>query len=860
MTVRAGILIAMVGLWAWPAPAQSTRRSFSPPVVTSVFPPGATVGTTVEWRFTGRGLQKVRQLVVSGGGVKLIGFEAADDARAVATVEIGKDAAPGFRELRLEGTDGVSNLMIVRLDTLPQEIEAEPNDAPGEAQRVAVGSAVAGTIRATDVDHFRVDGRPGQEITLDLEARRVGTSITPVLTALNGRGVSIAQARESRSSDHDCRLAVRIPADGFLITQVRDNTYAGGDSATYRLRVSATPYATGLYPLGGPRGKPLTVTATGGSLRAPISKRINLPDTPGVMVNPGPFESPKGQVESPMRVMVGEANEFQEFQPVVLTETLQARTNTPDEELLPDPPYSILIGEVCNGAIGRRGEVDRYRMTVRKGDRFRIRVVAEPMGSWLDSLLTVRDAAGGTLAENDDSSVTNESPNRRGVNFLGVDQGSSDSLVDFEATADGPITIEVTDRYGDGGPEYGYRLSVGASRPDIEAFVLIGNPNANGQVAAAGNNRSVMLTPGLFGVYNVSPGARVIVNVLVVPQGRPGPVTVRAEGLPEGVTAKPLTLDVLGPGRKGGSPSLVNAPGKAGNLVFEVAPYAEPGVSEFRIITTAEPEPGKTITRAASATIGLEAVASAVPSRPITRRIERFPLRIVGEARRGIVGPPEESKLILVSTSGVLLQGDRVELALQFDQSPLPDPGFRFEARARGPGLSTNTVIASAAATDPDEERPGDVLVRVLAAADAAPGVRPVSISYSMTGCSTRSAEAVVIVRPPAALLNRAETITLGPDGSAGLWVGVRREVGCLEEVEVRVEGLPPGVKMAEPLKLREDGDRGPPPAEDGSERCPADDRDHCAGRGERADATGRGRDRVGKSTDDRRGSGRMIG
>ncbi len=393
-------------------------------MVTSVFPPGGTIGTTVEWSFAGRGLAKVRQVLVAGGGVKATDFEATDDSHAVATIEIDRAAAPGFRELRLEGPDGVSNLMLVRFDTLPQANEAEPNDTPGEARKVAVGSAVAGTLRATDVDHFRIEGKPGQELTLDLEARRVGTSITPVLSALNARGVSIAQARESRSSDHDCRLAVKIPRDGLLIAQVRDNTYAGGDSATYRLRVATTPYATGLYPLAGPRGKPLTVTAMGGNLRSPISKRIDLPDTPGAVIDPGPFESPEGPVAAPMKVVVGEANELREYQPGELPGALQPRPTAADAPFGPGPPYSILVGEACNGAIGRRGEVDRYRMTVKKGEKFRIRVVAEPMGSWLDSVLTVRDAEGGVLAENDDSSVTNESPNRRGVNFMGVDQGS----------------------------------------------------------------------------------------------------------------------------------------------------------------------------------------------------------------------------------------------------------------------------------------------------------------------------------------------------------------------------------------------------------------------------------------------------
>ena len=571
----------------------------------------------------------------------------------------------------------------MRVDTIPQGLEVEPNDEPKQAQKLGVGSSVAGTIRSMDVDHYRIEGKPGEEITLDFEARRVGTSITPVLSALNARGASIAQARESRSGDHDCRLAVKIPKGGVVIAQVRDNTYEGNEAATYRLRVTTTPYATGIYPLGGPRGKPVTITALGGNLRKPISRRITLPDTPGVLVDPGPFDGPDGPVAAPMMVMVGEAGEFREVQVGAMSEAFAPAPGGPGPRC-PTLRYAIHVGETSNGVIGRRGEVDRYDMTVKKGEKFRIRVVAEPMGSWLDSVLTVRDKDGNVLSENDDSSLNPDLQGRRGVNFLGVAQESSDSLLDFDAKADGPVTIEVTDRYGEGGPEYGYRLAVGTSRPDFGVYVLIGNPNANGQVFTAANNRSASLAPGLFGVYNLAPGARVPVNFLVVPQGRPGPVTVRAEGLPEGVTAEPVKVEVLGPGPKGGSPGQVNATAKAGNLVLNVASYAEPGVAEFRIVATAEPEPGKTVTRTASATIGLEAVPSSVPARPITRRIERFPIRVVGERSHRLVGPPEEPRLTGIRLPGVLLQGDRIELGLEFDGSPLLDPGFQFEARAEG--------------------------------------------------------------------------------------------------------------------------------------------------------------------------------
>ena len=827
--------------------------------MSSVAPPGGQVGTTVEWNVTGRGLAKVKRVMVSGGGVETVDFAATGDNKAVATVKIAGDAAPGYRDIRLEGPDGVSNLVIVRVDTLPQAVEVEPNDEPGKAQKLEVGASVAGTIRSMDVDHYRIEATPGREITLDFEARRVGTSITPVLTALNARGAAIAQARESRSGDHDCRLAVKIPRGGVLIAQVRDNTYEGNEAATYRLRVTATPYATAIYPLGGPRGKPVTITALGGNLKKPLTRRATLPDTPGTLFDPGPFDSPDGPVASPMLVMVGEAGELQEVPAGDMGTAFRPAPREAGPEM-PAPPYAIHIGETSNGVIGRRGEVDRYDLTVKKGEKVRVRIIAEPMGSWLDSVLTVRGADGEALVENDDSSLNPDLQGRRGVNFLGVAQESSDSLLDFEAKEDGPVTIEVTDRYGDGGPEYGYRLAVGASRPDFGVYVLIGNPNANGQVFNAANNRAVSLAPGLFGVYNLAPGARVPVNFLVVPQGRPGPVTVRAEGLPDGVTAEPVTVELLGPGPKGGSPNQTNATAKAGNLVLNVASYAEPGVAEFRLVASAEPEPGAKVTRTASATVGLEAVPSAVPARPITRRIERFPLRIVGERSREVAGPPEESRLTGLRLAGVLLQGDRVELGLDFDSSPLLDPGFRFEAKAGGAGLATNTVIASGPSSpENDEEAAPDVRVRVLASPTTAPGVYPVATLVRddrREGADGRGAGH----RPAARRADDQGRDDRAPARGEGRAVG-RIEAGDRVPRRGRGEGGGPA-RGRHTGRAADDGGPGRRAARAGDGRLgPADGpAGGGAGRGDGADAAGECRRRVAKSADDSDAGGRQIG
>ena len=779
-----GLLIAIM---ATEATAQSARRAVvAPPAVSSIFPPGATVGKSAEWTLKGRGFAKVKQVLVSGTGVKIVDFSIKSDTEAVATVQVDPKAESGVREIRVEGPDGVSNLLLARIDTLSQSVEVEPNDTPATSQKIAIESSVAGVIHAADLDHFRVEGPSGQTVTVDFEARRLGTSITPVLTILNVRGVSIAQARESRSADHDARLAVEIPKEGAFIVQVRDNTYGGDDSASYRIRVTTTPFATGLFPLGGPKGKPLQVVASGGSLKSPVSKSISLPDRPGASVDPGLFEVAGKKIDAPGMVLVGGDAEIVESNST-------------------SGPTAIKPGETANGRIERRNEVDRYSIALHKGEKYRISVEAEPLGSWLDSVLSVKDGKGGALIENDDFVASQGRRNNRNVNQFGLEEGTTDSAIDWEVPADGTYTIEVTDRYGDGGPEYGYRLSVGVTRPDFAVNLLIGNPNANGQAVNRGNNRAIQPIPGQFGVFNLAPGSSTPVNFIVLPVGRPGAVTVRAVGLPDGVTVNPVKVEISGPVVKGEAAGTANATARADNLVFNVASYAYPGLSEITIVATAEPTPGTTITRTATAIVGLNLVNPNVPGRPITRKVDHFPIRVVGEYRPRFIGPPEAPKLTDVRIPGVLLAGDRIDLGLDFDVSPLADPGFTFDAKAKGIGLATNTVILSGSTVpDSEEDDPGDVIVRVLASAKAQPGVYPIAIRYSLSGGKPVTRDVLVIVRRPVEVLLSPEPIALKPGGSRVVRVGIRREPGANVEIELKAEGLPRGVKLRTPVTLNE--------------------------------------------------------
>jgi hypothetical protein len=93
-----------------------------------------------------------------------------------------------------------------------------------------------------------------------------------------------------------------------------------------------------------------------------------------------------------------------------------------------------------------------------------------------------------------------------------------DSHLTFDPPADGEYIVRVTDVRGQQGPDYAYRLSIHPPRPDYKLTLSPEHPNVQ-------RGSSVPITVGIerYDGFN-------------------GPVDVRLEGLPAGVTAAPGTI------------------------------------------------------------------------------------------------------------------------------------------------------------------------------------------------------------------------------------------------------------------------------------------------------------------------------
>ena len=631
LAAHLALLAGIVGL----NPADGPDRT---PLITAILPPGITRGSRTTWTIRGRNLDQVAAVVATDPGLRFEPPEIDPTGHSLTVVvAAGLDAPAGYHEIRADGPTGISNLAMVRVDALPQVVEVEPNDAsPAVGQVIPVGTAVAGVIGPLDVDRFRVEGTPGQRVTLDWETRRLGTAILPVLTVTGPERQAIQQSRSSPGGDRDCRTSVLVPPAGWFEVELRDHTYGGDDRARYRLRVDPDPFATAMFPLGGPRSERLDLALGGGSLPAPVPVPVNLTAIGGAWLDPGPFVVPWGpplalgpppfaararRFLSPGRVRVGDPEWPEVTEPV---------------DLPPDQSWAVpggSTGVTVNGRLDRAGQVDRFRVEARAGDRFRARVEAAAAGSWLDSVLTVVGPTGESLASNDDRKP------RSLLEPPGTIDGSptTDSEVDVLVKTDGAITVELADRFGCGGPEYGYRLELGPPRDDFSIHLLRTNESADPGPEARRPGDPDRLEPanqptgpGTFGVFNLQPGSTTFVPVVILPRGRPGTIDIAAVGLPPSIHAERLTIRTAPrprPGSRGASEW--DAPAETHAFGLRVDPTAPPWSGTWQIIASKRVAEGanRAGRREADAIVGVDAAGG--PERPVIRRLTRFPLRIL---------------------------------------------------------------------------------------------------------------------------------------------------------------------------------------------------------------------------------------
>lgn len=337
-------------------------------------------------------------------------------------VALDRGVSPGFYPLRVATANGVSNALVIGIDDLPQIPFA------GELAKLPV--ALNGTLSGDATATTTFSGKKGQRVVVEVEARRLGSAIDPLLELHDPRGVQMAWSPSKALLSDDARLEAVLPADGRYAVLLRDALYRAGDPNQFRLKVGGLHYADFVFPLGVQRGTRSTLHLLG-----------NLPRETRV-----PFEADAALPEvraplPPIPALTGQGP------PLVVSDYPEILEAAVAEGRLQEvtAPASV------NGRIAAPGEEDRYRLLVTPGSRLRLEVFANRARSPLDGVLAVQNEAGAQLAANDDQADS-------------VDPGLDFTVPDGVRA----VVVALTDLHGRGGQEFVYRLSVlPKDRPDF---------------------------------------------------------------------------------------------------------------------------------------------------------------------------------------------------------------------------------------------------------------------------------------------------------------------------------------------------------------------------------------------------------
>lgn len=445
--------------------ALQMSQTLAAPTIKGAAIRGLQIGATTTIAIDGAELAADSRVVLPFPIAKQVVKPGAKPERIEVEITLPADVRPGIYPLRIANAAGMSNALLVGVDAMPQ--------IPAVAKLETLPVALHGKVSGPVVFKTEIQGKAGQRLVVDVEARRIGSEFSPVVSLFGPRRVQIAWAQLQNPLAGDARLVATLPVDGLYEIELHDAEFKGGPQNHYRMKIGDLQFADLVHPMGATRGGKASLELTSTS-------------QPGVKV-----ETDLTQAIADMPATLP-AGVFSGAAPRVFVTDLPEVTETAAEAgKLQDIPEAPVV---INGRLDKKGEQDRFRLAVKPGQVLRFDVIAQRAGSRLDGVLVLQNEQGGQLAENDDRPPT------------------ADPGLDFTVPAGmNHLVVAMRDRVLAGGPEFVYRIVITpTNRPDFSL---------------------TLMSPAVYVPQNGTALVRVRANRM----GYAGPIKLSIPGLPAGV-------------------------------------------------------------------------------------------------------------------------------------------------------------------------------------------------------------------------------------------------------------------------------------------------------------------------------------
>ena len=482
-------------LAAAPGHAQTTG-----PAIFFIYPAGGQLGKTVEATVAGQQLKGATAAWVSGKGLSArMAPEEKPDPKATPkpgppqppprpwissnirpseavriSITIAPDAELGEHDLRLVTPAGVSSRVRFVIDEVAETVAVQRNSEKADAIQVpSLPAIINGQVFTTttgqggpDRGYWRLPVKAGQTLVCQCQAQSilpysywaVPGWLDACLTLSDTAGKRLGFVDDFRFKP-DPVLFHKVDKDGEYLLEVRDILYRGSQDFIYRVRLGAWPYVTHVYPLGGRRNSTVKIELHG----------VNLPNNS--------MDLALGADSPPLRYLsVKQDGMTSNLVPFAVDDLPEAQESEPNDSIA--QANRVTVPVVINGRIQRSGDEDYFIFKAEAGQKLLMEVDARRLDSPLDSVLTLLDAAGKKLAENDDPPPAMATPNPANLNQPFTDLVSqvdprdalvthvADSRLVYTFAKAGDYVLCIRDAQEKGGEEYAYRLKIVPALPD----------------------------------------------------------------------------------------------------------------------------------------------------------------------------------------------------------------------------------------------------------------------------------------------------------------------------------------------------------------------------------------------------------
>ncbi len=476
------------------------------PDLNAIMPRGGQVGTSTPISLLGARLDDAEAIISYSPLIHIVDFKVESATALKASLTIDPACPPGEHLFRVRTKTGLSYARSFWVGPFPSLDEIEPNNQFATAQTATSGTTLTGIARNEDVDYFKIVAKKGERISAEVEGIRLGSSFwDPYLAILDSKKFELATCDDSALLVQDPHASIIAPEDGTYYIEVRDSSYAGNDSAHYRVHLGAFPRPTTLYPPGGPPGTSTAVTFLGDP-SGPIAQTVAVPAD---ATQDLPLFASLNGVSSPSPNL---------FRVSPLPSLLEAGPNNSLAEAKAHQPTPAALPAAFSGIIEAPGDEDWFLFAAKKDQKIDFQVLARSLRSPLDPVFELFNADGANLGGNDDSGPNPDS-----------------RLAAFTIPADGQYAFRIRDQLARGAPDFVYRVELTPPAPSLKAY-LTRIDRVDSQL-----RQLIPLTSGgryasLVNVDRLNCGGAVTWQTSQLPPG----VSLEFDPLPDGITQQAI--------------------------------------------------------------------------------------------------------------------------------------------------------------------------------------------------------------------------------------------------------------------------------------------------------------------------------